>query len=115
MALLQNIQYPNGTETNYHKISELHITPYSTQEYINVPTEEDDLNTEIRECKYYYIQSIVCSYVSKNIRENNSSNYLLKTQYSHKVSAEQVETLPIMSVAYAALKTEPVFSGAEDV
>lgn len=40
MALLKKIQYPNGTETNYHKIGEIRIVPLADQTIL-VPIEPE--------------------------------------------------------------------------
>lgn len=44
MALFKNIQYPNGTETNYHKIGEIRIVPLADQ-IIYVPKETEQIET----------------------------------------------------------------------
>lgn len=47
MALLKKFQYPNGTETNYHKLGEIRIVPIADKvTYIEVPVEEPDAPVE---------------------------------------------------------------------
>ena len=44
MALLKKFQYPNGTETNYHKLGEIRIVPIADKvTYIEVPVEEPEV------------------------------------------------------------------------
>lgn len=48
MALLKNIKYANGTETNYHKIGEIRIVPLPDQiTYVEVEQEEVVVDGEI--------------------------------------------------------------------
>jgi hypothetical protein len=108
MALSKNIQYPNGTETNYHKIHSIALTHYS--EIRTDPTGgEDVFDTS------YYMEITVYSYVSKEIRKVSSHNYL--TNYNARVvcDAADVENKNIMHLAYDLLKTLPEFADAEDV
>lgn len=48
MALLKNIKYANGTETNYHKIGEIRIVPLPDQiTYVEIEQEEVVVDGEI--------------------------------------------------------------------
>ena len=115
MALLKNIKYPNGTETNYHKISELKIIP--SVRTLSKTEVVDGVETIIPDGteRCYQVGIIVRSYVSQDIREGSEYNYLSIKKYDATFGAEEIETVSIMALAYNALKDMPEFSGAEDI
>ena len=120
MALLKNIKYPNGTESNYHKIARMSLAKKNT-EVIRYPEPTYDENGEpimpipVKEIvENYEMEVYVRSYTSKEIRLTGESNYLKEYRFYFVVPAEQVEDNPIFPVVYNLLKTKPEFEGAED-
>ena len=116
MALLKNFRYPNGTETNYHKISELRVLP---KKYVvhHIPKEPDEVREENQSetVTSYMITVTLCSYVSRTVRESGSNNYLHCKNYSFEISEEQMLTEPIMKISYDKIKSLQEFEGAVDV
>lgn len=97
MALVKKIIYPNGTESNYHKIYSLDVRPC-----------REDLGDK------YYITVFVYSYVSKDIRMENVNNSLTTNHCGFLVEKEDLETVPVMKLTYDYLKTTPEFEEALD-
>ena len=120
MALLKNIKYPNGTESNYHKIARLSLAK-RTNEIIRYETSYDENgalieNTPVKErVENYEMEVYVRSYTSKEIRDTGDSNYLKEYRFYFVVPTELVEGTPVFTVVYNFLKTKPEFEGAEDI
>ena len=111
MALLKNIKYPNGTESNYHKISEIHV--YEQKEYVCIGEVDNEDKWEAQ--KSYKLNFRVFSYVSQEIRTNNNDNYVVFNDITVTASLEEIENTPIIKLAYNKLKDTETFANAEDV
>ena len=111
MALSKNIKYPNGTESNYHKISEIVISSSTSYGYEHSEEQEPQLV----EKKFYNIEYILRSYVSATIRKENESQSLVNSKHLFFATANEVDNTPIFKLAYDALKKEPAFEGSEDI
>ena len=120
MALLKNIKYPNGTESNYHKIAKVSLAK-RTNEVIRHVTSTDENGTLIgsvpvkERVEIYETEVYVRSYTSKEIRDTGDSNYLKEYRFYFAIPTEQVDSTPVFTVVYNLLKTKPEFEGAEDV
>lgn len=114
MALLKNIKYPNGTETNYHKISEIKIVPF-TKTVMVTPASSPEEIPVYETLRLYRVEMVVRSYVSQDIRDDSEYNYLAIKKYDKEAIPEEMESTPIMKLAYDALKLVPDFEGAEDI
>ena len=114
MALLKNIKYSNGTETNYHKISEIRVIPFTKETIVKYAENPSESNV-YEQVKLYKIETIVRSYVTRDIRDNNEYNYLAIKKYEHEATEKSVEMVPIMKLAYDALKLTTDFEDAEDI
>ena len=106
MALSKKITYPNGTETNYHKIIRVSILSNESK---------FETNEEIQTVTTYDATIIVNSYVSNTVRATGINNYVIQKTYSLNLTAEIVHNNCIMHLAYDLLKTQPEFADAEDV
>ena len=134
MALLKNIQYPNGTETNYHKIGEIRVIPQPDKiDYVEKVIEPVELvedttseNNEEMETlppieyeeivtKMVSVMVQVLSYVSQEIRDTGVKNNLTSQISYFNLTMEQLSTNDIMTVCYGLIKTLPEFEGAENV
>ena len=131
MALLKNFKYPNGTETNYHKIGEIRIAPKPDQvETILVseavyPEEGGEMGAmlgpivpaiyETVTKKYVQIMVQILSYVSQEIREDALDNVVTKQLQYFAISMDELIANDIMTICYDYLKTLAVFEDAEDV
>ena len=119
MALLKNIKYPNGTESNYHKISRLTLAKFR-EKSLHYPepnfNEEEPVPVEPVEefVEKYEIEVYVYSYTSKEVRDNSLGNYLKEYHFYLTTSAELAETNPIFPLVYELLKNTPEFQDAED-
>ena len=113
MALLKNIQYPNGTASNYHKITDLRLNQIVAPTMLVIHDEGN--GTPVETPKHYRLTVNVASYVSQNIREQDVANYLHSDVYRVNVTTEEIETTPIMTLAYNALKKTQTFAEAENV
>ena len=107
MALSKKIIYPNGTETNYHKIHSVTLTHVSA--ITNTETGEEVVDIS------YNVEVQVYSYVSKEIRKINEHNYLRNYAVVEVRPAEEVENANIMALAYEIVKRDGRFADAEDV
>jgi hypothetical protein len=87
MALLQNIQYPNGTETNYHKIN-----------YVTLNDQE--VTCELK------------SYTSIDYRKVNKSAD--SSYYHFTITVEEEESMGIRALCYTKIKSLPEWEDAED-
>jgi hypothetical protein len=95
MALRKEITLNNGVVLSYHKIGSIRVSQ----------TEE----------KNYELFIFVDSYVNQDKREE-SLNYAVESNgYDVIVAKPDVESTPIFTIAYEALKTLPIFDGAVDV
>ena len=117
MALLKNFKYANGTETNYHKISEIKIQPRKRTviNWIDNPEKEDEQIPVENIVQSYYLSIIVHSYVSQDIRDTGDNNYLRTKMYTFEMNEETMQSASIMTVCYNLLKADPEFEGAEDI
>ena len=114
MALLKNIKYSNGTETNYHKISEVKVVP-KTVTLMPDPLSVEKGETTAEVIKTYILTIVVRSYVSQDIRENGDFYYISVKSFTEETTFENVETIPIITLAYTLLKNTEDFKDAEDV
>lgn len=120
MALQKNIKYPNGTESNYHKIARISLAKRTNETVRYVPSYDENgaliESAPIKErVEIYEMEVYVCSYTSKEIRDTGDSNYLKEYRFYFMVPTELVESTPIFTVVYNFLKTKPEFEGAEDI
>ena len=119
MALLKNIKYPNGTESNYHKIARISLAK-RTIETVRYETSFDENGVLIESIpvkervENYETEVYVRSYTSKEIRDTGDSNYLKEYRFYFAIPTELAESTPIFTVVYNLLKTKPEFEGAED-
>lgn len=93
MALNKIMTDHKGVTTTYHKID-------------NVEVEKNDTG--------YQLYLHLMSYVSEAWRFASKNNYAAQSSYLVSASLEEVENMPIMTVAYHALKQLDAFIDAED-
>lgn len=145
MALFKNFKYPNGTETNYHKIGEIRIVPLPDRvTYIEEPVETPEVietpvatvaEGEIPEVempegempeapmttlvpvytKYVSVMIQILSYVSQEIRETGVKNNLTGQLQYFSISMDELVSADIMTLCYNLVKTLPDFVDAEDI
>ena len=106
MALYKNVKYPNGVETNYHKITQVMIL--ASEKHLMI-------NEQIQTVAGYNATIVVNSYVSNTVRTTSVDNYVVQKTYSFNLSTESVHENCIMHLSYDLLKTLPEFTDAEDV
>ena len=104
MALYKEITKENGISTAYHKIKNVSVTMRTPR--IDEETNETD-NTHLLSVK-------VKSYVSEDYRRVAEDNAVSSRDYNFKVTLAELAETPIVALAYAKLKAEPNFEGAED-
>jgi hypothetical protein len=145
MALFKNFKYPNGTETNYHKIGEIRIVPLPDRvTYIEEPVEIPEVieatvatvaegempegempEGEMPEAptttlvpvytKYVSVMVQILSYVSQEIRETGVKNNLTGQLQYFSISMDELVSADIMALCYNLVKTLPDFVDAEDI
>ena len=111
MALLKNIKYPNGTESNYHRIHEISLMHSPYVKYVST---EDGVVKEYIDDNYT-LNITVRSYVSRNIRMENEENYLEVRIIITNGTSAMVEGSNIMALGYQMVKEDPEFMYSEDV
>ena len=104
MALCKEITKENGITTEYHKIKNVSVTMRTSR--IDEGINEID-NTHLLSVK-------VKSYISEEYRRASEDNAVSSKDYSFRVTLAEIAEMPIVALAYAKLKTEPNFDGAED-
>ena len=105
MALSKKLVYPNGTETNYHKIVEVVVRARDEHTEAEVTYKTSD----------YLVCVYVNSYTSDTIRSTGIRNYVVQRMYNFSVSTSVMHNNCIMHLSYDLLKTLPEFADAEDV
>lgn len=95
MALRKEITLNNGVVLSYHKIGSIRVGQ----------TEE----------KNYELFIFVDSFVNQDKREESLSHAVESNGYDIVVAKTDVESTPIFTIAYEALKKLPIFDGAIDV
>ena len=96
MALKKTIVKANGTSTEYHKISNIRVGKRNN----------DDID--------YAVVVVVDSYVSTEIRNKGANLIAVRNSKSLTATLEEIESKPILALAYDKLKETEDFKGAED-
>ena len=104
MALYKEITKDNGITVVYHKIKSVSVMMRTPR--IDEETNETD-NTHLLSVK-------VKSYVSEDYRRVSEDNAVASRDYTFRVTLAEIAETPILELAYAELKAEPIFEGAED-
>ena len=100
MALNKAITNAKGIETSYHKICKISLVK-------SKPKNEEDETSHL-------ICANVFSYVTEEHRRAAENSAVSNRDYHIKVTLAELETTPMLTLAYARLKALPMFEGAED-
>lgn len=96
MALKKTITNANGVLADYHKISNVRVGKRNN--------EDSD----------YAVVVVVDSYVSAEIRNKGANLIAVRNSKSLTATLEEIESKPILTLAYDKLKETEDFKGAED-
>ena len=105
MALFKEITKDNGIPTAYHKIKKVSVVMRS-------PAEKYEADETIDNTHVLCVN--VKSYVSEDYRRVSEDNSVSSRDYNFRVTLAEVSETPVLELAYAKLKAEPNFEGAED-
>lgn len=116
MALNKQITLDNGVVTNYHRISEVFLR--SNDMVVPVENQFMPLDGTIPEVKTELVPQLtlivkVASYISKEIRDTSSQNYINIIDYGYDITEEESKG-NLRELGYNKLKEEDRFEGATD-
>ena len=100
MALNKAITNAKGITTNYHKVGNLSLVKYT-------PKNEADETSHL-------ICANVASFVSEEYRRESEKLAVSSRDYHIKITLAELETVPMLALAYAKLKSLLAFEGAVD-
>ena len=105
MALYKEIKKDNGITTAYHKIKKVTAI-------MRTPLHDEETNEIVENTHLLCVN--VKSFVSEDYRRVSEDNAVSNRDYHIRVTLAELAETPIVALAYAKLKAEPNFEGAED-